>query len=102
MSFDVSQLGPVAPMLTIFVGGILLLLLEAFAGGRQRTYLSPLTVAICVIAVGLEMWGWSDSAQARSVFDGQLTVDRMTVIADLLFLASAALTAMLAAGYMRE
>ena len=30
MSFDAAQLGPASPMLTVFCGGVILLLLAAF------------------------------------------------------------------------
>jgi len=99
MTFDLAQLGPTLPMLTVFCGGVILLLLEAFAGGRNRFYLMPLTVAVCAVAMLLEL---SDSAGTHVVFDGMLTIDRMSRVADLTFLSACALSAMLAAGYMRE
>lgn len=99
MSFDVAQLGPAAPMLTVFAGGVILLLLEAFSGTRNRFYLMPLTVAICAVAMLLELHDWGTS---RVVFDGMLTMDRMSTFVDCLFLVACALSSALAAGYMRE
>jgi NADH-quinone oxidoreductase subunit N len=102
MSFDAAQLGFTVPMLTVFGGGVMLLLLEAFAGGRQRTYLAPLTVAIAALAMALDFWQWSDLNAPHTAFGEMLTFDHMSVFADCLFLSSCALTAMLSPGFMRE
>jgi len=103
MSFDIGQLAMTAPLFTMIAAGVILLLLEAFAGGRQRGYLMPITVGFCLIAFGLEMIAW-DAAESgsRSVFSGLLSVDRMSIFFDCLFLSATALTAMVAGPYMRE
>lgn len=104
MSFDVGQLWTIAPMLVVLGGGILLLLLEAFAGSRNKAYLMPVTVAICLVALVLELSAWEDAAVSanRVSFGGMLLTDRLSIYADCIFLSGAALSAMLAAGFMRE
>jgi NADH-quinone oxidoreductase subunit N len=101
MSFDAAQMGAIAPLLAVLAAGVLLLLLEAFATGRSRGYLAPLTVASAAIALALVVPGFAES-RARVVFDGLLTVDRLTLFMDALFLVAAGLTALLAEPFMRE
>ena len=103
MSFDPAQLAQIAPLLVVLAGGVFLLMLEAFSGSRNRSYLMPLTVIICAIAIGLELASWSEAAHgSRVIFDGMLTADRLSIFMDCVFLTAAALSAMLSAGFMRE
>jgi len=105
MDFNVDQLGLIAPMLVVMGGGVLLLLLEAFADGSHKSYLMPLTVIICGVALLLEWSAWGaagEAGSARVAFDGMLTLDRTSIFFDAIFLSAAALAAMLAAGFMRE
>ena len=104
MSFDSAQLGIVGPMTTVLVAGVILLLLESFAGGKQKSYLAPLTIAACAVCMLLELGAWSAAGPGvvRTAFSGMLVADRLSILADLLFLSAAALTAMLAAPFMRE
>ncbi len=98
MTFDSGMLAVSSPLTVIFLGGLVLMLLEAFAVGKRRGYLMPLTVVVC--AVALE---WRAAAEgSRAVFSGMLTFDRLSLFMDALFLSAAALTAMLAAPFMRE
>jgi NADH-quinone oxidoreductase subunit N len=102
MTFDTAQLGLIAPILAVVCGGIVLLLLEAFAGGRRREYLLPLTVATVVIALGLVFMSWGDLATAKGSFSGLLVHDRLSLFLDATFLVAAGLSAMLAGPFMRE
>ena len=102
MTFDASQLGLTAPLLVVLAGGVLLLLLEAFAGGRNRSFLMPLTVVTCAIALVFVVLGWVDAAEPRAAFSGMLEIDRLSLFMDGLFIVAAALTAMIAQPFMRE
>jgi NADH-quinone oxidoreductase subunit N len=104
MDFDLRQIAVAAPLIAVVLGGLFLLMLEAFADGRQKAYLMPLTVAVCAIALLLEWkaWGEAGTPGTRLVFGGMLSFDRMSIFLDGTFLVAAALAAMLAAGFMRE
>jgi NADH-quinone oxidoreductase subunit N len=101
MDFNLAELGWCAPLIAVVTGGVLLLLLEAFASGKHKTYLMPLTVIVCVAALYLEYQEW-DQPGSHVIFGGMLTIDRSSIFLDCIFLAAAALAAMLAAGFMRE
>jgi NADH-quinone oxidoreductase subunit N len=103
MSFDVAQLGPASPSLAVFTGGVILLVLEAFASSRNKTYLMLLTLVVCGIALVFELVDWTGGDSSKQViFGGMLTIDRLTTFADCLFLGACALTALLSDAYMRE
>jgi NADH-quinone oxidoreductase subunit N len=107
MSFDISQLWQSAPLLVVVGCGVMLLMLEAFAGNsdaapQHRLSLMPLTLASLGVALVLELRAWPGAATAHSLYGGMLVVDRMTIFFDCLFLVTAGLTAMLAAPFMRE
>jgi NADH-quinone oxidoreductase subunit N len=101
MSFDAGQLATLAPLIAVVTGGVIVLMLEAFAGGKQRGYLMPVTLAVIAVALALEWVNWGSSAP-QSVFSGLLVVDKLSVLADCIFLVAAALSAMLAEPFMRE
>jgi NADH-quinone oxidoreductase subunit N len=103
MNFDSSQLSAIAPLIALVVSGSLLLLLEAFAGGRQRAYLMPLTLVGFAVALALEWSGWSDAGTSgRAAFHGMLVLDRFSVLAGSIFLVGGALSALLAPAFMEE
>jgi NADH-quinone oxidoreductase subunit N len=103
MIFDSAQLSASAPLVAIFVGGLLLMVLEAFSGARNRAWLMPVTVCVCAITLLFVALGWRAAGEgAHAVFDGMLTFDRLSLFMDGLFLCAAALTAMLAQPFMRE
>src|SRR5882757_7822609 len=78
-------------------------MLEAFAGGRSRGYLMPVTLVGCGLALGFEFAAWQAAgaqAGSRAIFNGMVTADRLSIFVDCAFLVAAALTAMLAESYM--
>ncbi|MDB4969969.1 MAG: proton-translocating NADH-quinone oxidoreductase, chain [Myxococcales bacterium] len=102
MDFDVSQLSAIGPIVALTVAGCFLLLLEAFAGGRQRAYLMPLTLAAVAVALVLEAGQWRDAQLATSAFHGLLAVDRFSILLSSVFLVGCGMTALLAPAYMKE
>src|SRR2546423_4725875 len=102
MDFDASQLSAIGPIVALTVAGCLLLLLEAFAGGRQRAYLMPLTLASVGVALVLEALQWRDAQLATTTFHGLLAVDRFSILMSSLFLVGCGLTALLAPAFMKE
>lgn len=102
MTFNLSQMAGIEPLLALTLAGCVLLLLEAFGRGRQRAYLMPLTLVSLFVALVLQLGQWSDAATPSHVFNGMLAVDRFTVVFGAIFIVGAALTAMLAGPFMRE
>lgn len=102
MSFDIAQLGSIAPLIALVTAGCLLLLFEAFGRGAQRAYLMPLTLVSLAVTFGLLCLQWSDAATPSQVFSGMLAVDRFTAIFGAIFVMGAALAALLAGAFMRE
>ena len=108
MTFDITQLWLSLPLLIVSGGGILLLLVEAFTAkkeGGARAFLMPLTLAILAAAMVVTALLWVEAgpgAGSRSLFSGMLSCDRYSLFFTGLFLASAALTAMLLPAYMQE
>jgi NADH-quinone oxidoreductase subunit N len=102
MNFDITQFAAIAPLSALTAAGCILLLLEAFGSGRQRAYLMPLTLAAIGVAFVLELMQWSDAATSSTVFNGMLALDRFSIVFSCIFLAGAALSALLAPAFMRE
>jgi NADH-quinone oxidoreductase subunit N len=102
MGFDSAQLAAISPIVALTIAGCVLLLLEAFAGGRQRAYLMPLTLASLGVALALELGQWGDAQHGTTVFHGLLAFDRYNIVFGCVFLLGAALTTLMAPAFMRE
>ncbi len=107
MNFDSHQLAAVAPLLIVLCGGFALLMLEAFAVGKNRAYFMPLTVALCVVALGFNVADWQalgalGGNDAESLYRGLMENDRIGTFLTAVFLGAAAITAMVAQPFMRE
>jgi NADH-quinone oxidoreductase subunit N len=102
--FDLAELAPAAPLFCVTAVGLLLLLLEAFAGGRSRGYLMGVSLAGLAVAAVFTLQAWDAAGvdQSRLIFHGMLNGDRFSLFCTAIFLANAALTVLLAPGYMRE
>lgn len=101
-SFDLAQMGPAAPLFLVIVSGLMVLLFEAFAGGRSRSYLSTVTMALLGAALIVTSVVWKSVAGDQVIFSGMLTIDRTSMLFDATFLAGGMLTALVAGPFMRE
>ena len=105
MTDMMTDLRAISPMLAVVAGGIVLLLIEAFLSGgvrRSRAFLAPLALGVYGLAALLVLHGLNDAGTSSVVFSGHMTVDRLGQLGWLVFLVGAALTSLLASGYMRE
>jgi NADH-quinone oxidoreductase subunit N len=102
MSFESAQLLVMGPFLAVLGAGMIVLMLEAFGSGRQRDYLSWLTLLGVLCAGALCAAQWGDSATPRTAFGDLLVVDRLSLFLDFVFLIAAGLTAMVVQPFMRE
>lgn len=80
-----------SPLIAMGVAAIALLTLSALAP-RRRNLAAALTVAGLLAACGLLLWGWRD---ARTAFDGTVTVDALAVAFGVLGLATVLVTVLL-------
>ncbi len=113
LTFDAAQLGQVkaiAPLLIVAAGGCLMLLLEAFTRGRpgdagappSRTHLAALTLVTLAAAGAVAVAGWEAAATPARLFGGMLAIDRFSIFLELVVFAGAALSVLLAGGFLRE
>ncbi len=104
MNFDTSQISAIAPLSLVVAAGLAVLLLEAFAGGKNRRYLMGFTVTAVLLTMFVQYLSWSELAPgaSRVVFSGALDMDRYSGIFAMMFLANAALVSLLAPDFLRE
>ncbi len=101
-SFDLAQMGPAAPLFLVIVSGLVVLLFEAFAGGRQRNYLATVTMALLGAALILTAVVWKTFGTEQVIFSGMITIDKTSMLFDASFLLGGLLTALVAGPFMRE
>ncbi len=103
-TFDTSQVAAIAPLAIVVIAGLAVLLLEAFAGGKNRRYLMGFSVVACILAFGVQYTQFVDLAPGAtmSVFSGSLDADRFSAMFGMLFLANAALVCLLAPDFLKE
>lgn len=84
-----------SPLIALAVTALVLLALSALAPHR-RTIAAAVTVLGLLAACGLLVWGWRD---ARTAFDGTVTVDALAVAFGLLGLGTVVVTVLLSLPY---
>jgi NADH-quinone oxidoreductase subunit N len=84
-----------SPLIALAVTALLMLTLSALAP-RQRNVAAAVTVIGLLAACGLILWGWRD---ARTAFDGTVTVDALAVAFGLLGMATVIATVLLSLPY---
>jgi NADH-quinone oxidoreductase subunit N len=102
MSFELSQIADLLPLLILVGMGCLIILAETFMRGESRHGLMWLGVAGCVAALLACMGQWDDAATARTILQSQWTIDRLALVLDITFIVTAAITLLLSHSYMRE
>ncbi|HJK98028.1 MAG TPA: NADH-quinone oxidoreductase subunit N [Polyangiaceae bacterium LLY-WYZ-14_1] len=91
------------PLLMLAVGGLAVMLVDAFT--EDRAGLAVLTTILFIAAGGLSFGLWVNGPEPAAVPElvtRYLAVDRMALFFDLVICLGGALTAMLAGGYLRE
>lgn len=128
--FDSSWLGLTAPLNVVAAGGILLLLFESFTVGRggaaasapaphgdapasggsgsgallghPRAFLATVSLMVLALAAFLEVGAWGTLTSPQVIYRGMLVVDRWSVFLGMVFIIGAALSVLVAGGFMRE
>jgi NADH-quinone oxidoreductase subunit N len=92
-----------APLLCVVLGGLAMLLVDAFA--EEQSELATMTALILVAAAGIAaaMWhGQWDATQANPLFSNWLATDKLALFSDVVIAGGAAFAALLAGGYLQE
>ena len=109
MSFNVTDLGWLAPYLILVAAGTLLVIAEAFYRGSDRSLLASLAVAgsLAAAVASAVLYRELDESETRLIFaDGKggamLVADRLGYVLSALFAMTTALTAMISPAHQRE
>lgn len=92
----------VSPLLALGIGGLLLMLVDAFV--EEKAELSLFTAVTLVVAGGLSVGLWIHGvpAEVDPMIGRYLAVDRAALFFDIVICGGGALSALLAGGYLRE
>jgi NADH-quinone oxidoreductase subunit N len=92
-----------APLLALVVGGLLVVLLDAFARSGSRRWLMWASVAFTAISLVTAIGVWrSLDGGPRLMFSGMLVADRFGMLLTIGIAAGAMMTLLLASDYMKE
>jgi NADH-quinone oxidoreductase subunit N len=93
----------VAPLLCVVLGGLVMMLVDAFVD--ERSELATMTALILAGAAAIAGALWTSEqgvAEASSLITTWLATDKLALFSDVVIGVGAALSAMLAGGYLRE
>jgi NADH-quinone oxidoreductase subunit N len=93
-----------APLTVLSVSALLLIVVEAFIRGRQRSWLMPLTVAGCIggALAAISIYSSIEAGQQVSIFGGMLIADLPSMFLTALLCAGTALTALVSPLHQTE
>ncbi len=103
--FNVKELGYQLPIALLVLGGVFVLMGDAFAKGRDRKWLMWLATAttVATMASALLIWSRLDAHGGRvPIFSGMLVADRFSTFLVMVLSAGAALTLLLSSDYLKE
>jgi len=92
------------PLLTVVVGGCVLLLLEAFARAGSRRWVMHLGVGVVVVALAAcwLVWRRIDHNGAVALFDGMILADKFSLFLAMIFLLATLFAMLISADYFDE
>src|SRR5689334_20102631 len=94
---ELLALQPVLPEITLAVGGMLLLMLGAFAGERANGAVNALSVLLLIGVAALVVLL---PGEKQSLFDGSIVVDLFARFMKVLALAGSAIAVLVSLDYM--
>lgn len=101
--FRATDLAYQAPLLVLIAGGLVVLLLDAFAESTSRRWLMHLSLATSVTALVGALLVWHQlGAESRELWGGMLVADRFGMFASALFSVAASLALLLSSDYLCE
>ena len=100
MSVDAVQMAALLPLLVIAGTGCLALVLDTMTKGRAPAL--RLAQLGCLLALAALAHQWTGAALGQPILAGMWVVDRMALFLDVVLIATALLTLLVAAPFMRE
>jgi NADH-quinone oxidoreductase subunit N len=100
MTVDFAQITALAPLLLISGAGCLSLLLDTMTKGREPAL--RLAQLGCLAALAAVAGQWTGAESGEPIWAGMLVVDRMSLFLDVVLIATALATLLVAAPFMRE
>jgi NADH-quinone oxidoreductase subunit N len=91
----------ISPLLTVGVGGLLLMMVDAFTEEKAELATLAATVLGCAAALSLGL-AWSGHTAAPAQITAYLATDRLAQLMNATICVGGALSALLAGGYLRE
>jgi len=96
-----SEWAAAAPLLCVVLGGLAMLLVDAFV--EEKSELAMMTAVVLAGAAGVACAVWDGGAVAPSpLLSSYLAVDKLALFSDVVICVGAALAVLLAGGYLRE
>ena len=93
---DIS-LALIAPELIVGVAGVVVMMVDAFAGRGQRWITGVLSIAALIAAVLASIWLWTAWTGPRTAFNGMIVLDELRLSFTLIFVIVSVLTILIAA-----
>jgi NADH-quinone oxidoreductase subunit N len=92
-----------APLLCVVLGGLAMLLVDAFVEDKSELATMTAVVLAGAAVIAGAMWhGEWDATEANPLLTNWLATDKLALFSDVLIAGGAAFTAMLAGGYLQE
>jgi NADH-quinone oxidoreductase subunit N len=90
------------PLLVVAFGGLLMMLVDAFAKERAELSIVSAVILVAGAAVSLGLWFSGPEEVAPGMMGSYLAYDKLAHFLDLVICGGAALAALLGGGYLRE
>ncbi len=97
----IEDLMTIGPLVLVAVGGLGMMLADAFVKSKAELGLMTAVVLFAGAALALGLW-FGGPTTAPEVIGGYLASDRLASVLDVVLCAGGGLTALLAGGYLRE
>lgn len=97
-----EELLTIAPLLLVAVGGLGMMLADAFVKSKPELSLVTAVILFAACAASLGLWFDGSVAEPSGVIGAYLATDRLSHFLDLVLCGGAGVAALLAGGYLRE
>ena len=92
-----------APLLCVVLGGLAMMLVDAFAEEKSELATTTALILAAAAAIAIALWGAGyGNAPTGKLVDLWLAADKLALCSDVIIAIGAALSALMAGGYLRE
>jgi len=91
-----------APLLCVALGGLVLMLVDAFVEEQSELSMTSALVLGAAVAMAFALWGQDAQAGSGSLLSAWLATDKLALFSDVVIATGAGLAALLAGGYLKE